>query len=81
MYTDIRLQFWNISGIWTVGNIGRQTGGAGLAFVACLVVSPLRYWLADDTWLTLMVVCSALVFDSYSKQWRRKPHRKRSLCR
>lgn len=68
-------------GVWTVGNIGRQCGKPWLAFLTSLLVCPSRYWVSDDTWITLMVFFSALVFDSYSKEWRRTPPKKRSLCK
>lgn len=38
------------------------------------------YYISDDNvWLSVMVVAACLGFDIFSKQWRLKPRKKRSL--
>jgi DnaJ homolog subfamily C member 22 len=42
--------------------------------VAAYLTYPIRYFVYDETyWFTAMVFVSAIVFDSFSKQWRRNP--------
>lgn len=70
------------TGVWTVGNVGREKGGFRWALVAAYLSYPLRYYLYDESiWFTLMVVCSAMAFDQFSKQWRREPPKKQKLSR
>nr|CAI5850414.1 unnamed protein product [Callosobruchus analis] len=41
-----------------------------------------RWYIFDDSiWMTIMTVSCGLVFDTFSKQWRRTPRRKRSFLR
>lgn len=60
--------------MWTVGNIGREQGTLKWPLLAAYAVYPVRFYVYDETlWFTLMVLASALAFDSYSKEWRRSP--------
>ncbi|CAH4038548.1 dnaJ homolog subfamily C member 22 [Pieris brassicae] len=64
-------------GVWTVGNIGREQGGLKWPLIAALATYPVRYYIYDDTvWFTIMIVAAALAFDTFSKEWRRTPHKK-----
>ncbi|XP_053624867.1 dnaJ homolog subfamily C member 22 [Plodia interpunctella] len=63
-------------GVWVVGNIGREQGSLKWPLLAAYVTYPVRYYVYDETvWFTLMVLAAALVFDTFSKEWRRTPRR------
>lgn len=67
-------------GVWTVGNIGREEGPIWACLIAAYALYPTLYYIGDDTtWVFLMVVASSLAFDSFSKQWRLKPRKKRKI--
>ncbi|XP_049884735.1 dnaJ homolog subfamily C member 22 [Pectinophora gossypiella] len=60
-------------GVWTVGNIGREQGSLKWPLLAAYAAYPVRFYVYDETvWFTLMVLASALAFDSFSKEWRKK---------
>lgn len=86
IYTGILAKFLfsvNASkGVWTVGNIGREQGSIWLALATAYLFYPTLYYIGDDTmWIFLMVIASSLSFDTFSKQWRLKPKKKRSFVR
>lgn len=71
-----------IAGVWTVGNIGREEGRPWAAIVVAYITYLSRYFFFDESiWLTGTVFCSALTFESYSKDWRRKPPKKHGISR
>ncbi|XP_057334756.1 dnaJ homolog subfamily C member 22 [Microplitis mediator] len=66
-------------GVWVIGNIGREQGSLWPTLVCSYLMYPSLYYIGDDsTWLSLMVVVDALVFDTFSKEWRLKPREKKS---
>lgn len=70
------------TGIWIVGNIGRERGSPWFAAFVAYVTYFLRFYIYDESvWFTVMVFASALAFDGFSKQWRRKPREKKSLLK
>lgn len=70
------------SGVWTVGNTGREQGCLWHCLAAAYIAYPLRYYVYDESyWMTGMLVFSALVFESLSKEWRREPPRRNSTKR
>lgn len=74
-----RFQF---TGIWIVGNIGREKGKLWHCLAAAYLTYPIRYVIYDETyWMTGMLVVSAFAFDHFSKEWRREPLKRRSLKR
>ncbi|XP_017771710.1 PREDICTED: dnaJ homolog subfamily C member 22 [Nicrophorus vespilloides] len=69
-------------GVWIVGNIGREKGDPWAAIGVAYLTYLLRWYIFDESvWLTIMVFCSALAFDSFSKDWLRRPKEKRTLIR
>ncbi|XP_032674441.1 dnaJ homolog subfamily C member 22 [Odontomachus brunneus] len=69
-------------GVWLVGNIGREQGSIWIPLVTAYLPYPTLYYIGDDTlWVFLMVITSSLSFDTFSKQWRLKPRKKKSLVR
>lgn len=65
-----------------VGNIGRERGKPHIPIlVSCITYSSRWYWNDENIWLTIMVFCSALAFDNFSKEWRRTPYKKRSFMK
>ncbi|CAK1588510.1 unnamed protein product [Parnassius mnemosyne] len=63
-------------GVWTVGNIGREQGNLKWPLLAAYAAYPIRFYVYDETvWFTLMVLASALAFDTYSKEWKRTSRR------
>lgn len=69
-------------GVWLVGNIGREKGCLWHALIASYVTYLSRYVIFDDTWwMTLTVVVTALVFDSFSKQWNLERPKRRKLVK
>ncbi|XP_012279311.1 dnaJ homolog subfamily C member 22 [Orussus abietinus] len=69
-------------GTWVVGNIGREQGSIWLPLLTAYCCYPTLYYIGDDsTWMGLMVTTTAFVFDSFSKEWRLRPRKKRSLPR
>lgn len=72
----IVLHEYNIAGVWTVGNIGRERGTLKWPVLAAYAVYPARTYIHDETvFYTILVLAAALAFDSFSKQWRRTPRR------
>ncbi|EDW06770.1 dnaJ homolog subfamily C member 22 [Drosophila mojavensis] len=66
-------------GVWTVGNIGRECGIWWPCFAGAFVGYLARFYIYDETYSLLVTsLLSALVFDSFVKQWRRTPERRRS---
>lgn len=66
-------------GVWTVGNIGRESGKLWPCLVVSYLVYIIRFWIYDETvWFSATVFCSALAFEIFSKQWRIAPPRRRS---
>ncbi|XP_004521022.1 dnaJ homolog subfamily C member 22 isoform X2 [Ceratitis capitata] len=69
-------------GVWTVGNIGRERGVWWHCLIAAILIYPTRYLIYDETYsLLLTALVSALVFDSYSKQWLRTPPKRHTLVK
>ncbi|XP_023178673.2 dnaJ homolog subfamily C member 22 [Drosophila hydei] len=65
-------------GVWTVGNIGRECGIWWPCYVGSLVAYLARFYIYDETYsLLLSALVSALIFDGFSKEWRRTPPRRR----
>lgn len=69
-----------LTGVWVVGNIGREQGKPWLSIVASYISYSTRWYFFDDSiWLSIMVFCAGLAFDTFSKQWRRTPRKKSSF--
>ncbi|XP_011636596.1 dnaJ homolog subfamily C member 22 [Pogonomyrmex barbatus] len=69
-------------GVWTVGNIGREQGSIWATLVTAYFLYPTLYYIGDDSmWIFFMAIASTLSFDSFSKQWRLKPKKKKSFIR
>ncbi|XP_045784946.1 dnaJ homolog subfamily C member 22 [Maniola jurtina] len=69
-------------GVWAVGNIGREQGSLKWPLLAAYATYPIRYYYYDKSvWITLMVLASSLVFDSYAKEWRRTPPKRRHVVK
>ncbi|CAH1963930.1 unnamed protein product [Acanthoscelides obtectus] len=67
-------------GVWVVGNIGREQGSLWLTMATAYLTYLSRWYIYDDSiWMTIMTVSCGLVFDTFSKQWRRTPRKKRSF--
>lgn len=65
-------------GVWIVGNIGREQGSIWIALCSAYLLYPTLSYIGDDSmWIFLMVVAASLGFDTFSKQWRLKPRKKR----
>ncbi|XP_067640887.1 dnaJ homolog subfamily C member 22 [Eurosta solidaginis] len=68
-------------GVWTVGNIGRERGVWWHCLIGAILIYPMRYFIYDETYsLLLTALVSALVFDTYSKQWLRTPPRRHGIA-
>lgn len=73
-YLNLLIPLAAAIGVWTVGNIGREQGGLKWPLIAAYAAYPIRYYVYDETiWFTAMILASALVFDSFSKEWKRTP--------
>ncbi|XP_015607451.1 dnaJ homolog subfamily C member 22 [Cephus cinctus] len=69
-------------GVWVVGNIGREQGTIWVPLGLAYLCYPTLTYLGDDnTWMALMVLAASLGFDTFSKQWRLKPRKKRSTLK
>ncbi|KAJ8924741.1 hypothetical protein NQ315_000894 [Exocentrus adspersus] len=69
-------------GVWVVGNIGREQGKPWLTIAVSYLTYLSRWYFFDENiWLTLMVFSAGLTFDTFSKEWRRTPKKKKSLTR
>jgi len=69
-------------GVWIVGNIGREKGSPTIAVLTAYLAYSSRWYFFDEgVWLSITVLCSALAFDSFSKEWRRTPREKKSFCK
>ncbi|CAK9798247.1 DnaJ homolog subfamily C member 22 [Anthophora quadrimaculata] len=67
-------------GVWTVGNIGREQGSIWIALCSAYLFYPTLTYIGDDNmWIFLMVAAASFSFDTFSKQWRLKPRKKRSF--
>ena len=63
-----------------MGNIGKEKGSIWWSLAAAYAVYPFSMYLEDETtWFSLMSVASSLAFDHLSKEWRRKPRKKRDM--
>lgn len=68
------------TGVFIVGNIGREQGTFWHCLIGAYIAYPIRYVIYDETyWLTFTLVVSALAFDNFSKDFRREPPKRRSL--
>lgn len=68
-------------GVWTVGNIGREKGVFWQCLLGAYLAYPIRYYVYDETyWLLGTVFVCALVFDTFSKKWRREPPKRNGIC-
>lgn len=69
-------------GTWIVGNVGKERGSFWIPLVASYLCYPTLYYIGDDsTWMGFMVIVSYLSFDSFAKEWRLRPTKKKSLRR
>lgn len=70
----------SISGIYMVGNLGREKGVFWHCLIAAYITYPIRYIIYDESyWLSITLVVSALAFDHWSKEFDRQPRKRRSL--
>lgn len=68
------------SGVWTIGNIGREQGSIWIALCSAYLLYPTLTYIGDDNmWVFLMVVAASLSFDTFSKQWRLKPRKRKNI--
>jgi DnaJ family protein C protein 22 len=69
-------------GVWVVGNIGRERGTPWLTIAVSYLSYMTRWYFPDENvWLTATVFCAELVFDTFSKKWRRTPRKRKSFMR
>lgn len=69
-----------MTGTWFVGNVGKEKGSLWIPLVASYICYPTLYYIGDEsTWMGLMILASFLSFDSFAKEWRLRPKKKRSL--
>lgn len=69
-------------GVWSVGNIGHETGTIWWCLAGAYACYPLFWHMDESTACTVMTLVSALAFDTLSKRWQTKPKpRKRFLKR
>ncbi|XP_015122684.1 uncharacterized protein LOC107045069, partial [Diachasma alloeum] len=74
--------FFFFQGVWVVGNIGREQGSIWLPLLTAYIMYPLLYYIGDEsTWLNIVAVVVALVFDTFCKEWKLKPRKKPSVAR
>ncbi|XP_022903352.1 dnaJ homolog subfamily C member 22 [Onthophagus taurus] len=67
-------------GVWIVGNIGREKGSPWYAIGGAYVGYLVRYIYFDESvWFSSMIVTSALAFDTFSKEWRKDPPKRKSF--
>ncbi|XP_043790952.1 dnaJ homolog subfamily C member 22 [Apis laboriosa] len=67
-------------GVWTIGNIGREQGSIWIALCSAYLLYPTLTYIGDDNmWVFLMVVAASLSFDTFSKQWRLKPRKRKNI--
>lgn len=76
------IPFFVALGVWTVGNVGREKGVLRHCLAAAYLTYPIRYVVYDETyWFTGMVFMSAIIFDVYSKEWRRTPPKRHGVIK
>ncbi|CAG9765512.1 unnamed protein product [Ceutorhynchus assimilis] len=69
-------------GVWVVGNIGREQGKLWLTLVVSYLCYATRWYYYDENiWLTVMMFGTAFTFDTYSKEWRKTPKKKKPFYR
>lgn len=57
-----------------VGNIGREQGTLKHSVIVSYLTYPLKYFIEDDkTHNNVMGIFTAIAFNIYSKEWRKKP--------
>ncbi|XP_050301617.1 dnaJ homolog subfamily C member 22 isoform X2 [Anthonomus grandis grandis] len=67
-------------GVWVVGNIGREQGKPWLTILVSYVSYLSRWYFYDDSvWLSIVMFSAAFTFDTWSKEWRRTPKKKKPL--
>lgn len=68
-------------GVWIVGNIGREQGKPWLTMAVAYISYTSRWYFMDESiWMLIVVCCPALAFETFSKEWRRAPRKKRTFC-
>ncbi|XP_054168096.1 dnaJ homolog subfamily C member 22-like [Oppia nitens] len=66
-------------GVYAVGNVGRQRGSLKGPLIGAYLTAPLYLFSQNVVFWTSL--SSNYFFNNYSKQWRRTPPKRRSLCR
>ncbi|XP_030746859.1 dnaJ homolog subfamily C member 22 isoform X2 [Sitophilus oryzae] len=69
-------------GVWIVGNIGREQGSPKVTIITSYLSYFSRWYFFDENiWLTIVMFTAAFTFDTYSKEWRRQPKKKKPLTK
>lgn len=68
-----------LSGVHTVGNVGRIKGSYNWALIGASSMLLLKYWDIDG--MSIAAFASSSLFEARSAQWRRAPSPRHSLCR
>ncbi|XP_066582189.1 dnaJ homolog subfamily C member 22 [Prorops nasuta] len=69
-------------GVWVIGNIGREKGSIWIPLASAYIIYPTYYYINDvTTWVFVMTLAASLSFDTFSKQWRLKPKKKRGAIK
>ena len=66
-------------GVYAVGNVGRQKGSLKWALIGAYLTFPLYFF--SSTVVFWSSLSSNYFFNTYSKEWRRTPSPRRSLCK
>lgn len=69
----------NISGVWLIGNIGREKGSLIWCTLGSYMILP--FALIDFQSIHWCCVFSSILFEWKGKQWKREPPIKRPFCR
>lgn len=63
-----------------MGNIGREQGKPWLTIAVSYITYSSRWYFYDDSiWLSIMMFAAALTFETFSKEWKRLPKKKRCV--
>ena len=75
----MNFKLFDLSGVWAIGNIGRQKGNFKIGLLGAFLVLPLMF--IDVSLLNWSSLTAAIAFEWKAKSWRREPYREYSCCR
>lgn len=81
IFKFILVPFASAFGVWLAGNVGRHQGSLDKPLIASYLVASAALALQVKQFSSFSTLASFIVFNRYSKQWRMKPNRQKSIIK